>query len=88
MRKQKEVYREEKRKVKRSYKVCISEQKQCKWTVWKENVNGNSKLLRKEVSNVKGEMEESCSKIKDRNGKFAQGEDEGSGRSILRICII
>ena len=41
-----------------------------------ENVNGNRKLFWKEVSNVKGRKVETCSRIKDGNGRLAQGEDE------------
>ena len=41
-----------------------------------ENVNGNRKLFWKEVSNVKGGKVESCSRVKDGNGKLAWGEDE------------
>ena len=41
-----------------------------------KDVNGNRKLLRKEGSNVKGGKVESCSRIKDGNGKLMQGEDE------------
>ena len=42
------------------------------------------------MNNVKEGKAESCSKIKDGNGRLAQGEDEceGYGRSILKICII
>ena len=42
----------------------------------KEGVNGNRKLLWKEVSNMKGEKVKSCSRIKDGNGRLAQGEEE------------
>ena len=41
-----------------------------------EDVNGNRKLFWKEVSNAKGGKVESCSRIKDGNGRLAQGEDE------------
>ena len=41
-----------------------------------EDVNGNRKLFWKEMSNVKGGKVESCSRIKDGNGRLAQGEDE------------
>ena len=41
-----------------------------------ENVNGNKKLFWKEVSNAKRGKVESCSRIKDENGRLAQGEDE------------
>ena len=39
-------------------------------------MNGNRKLFWKEVSNAKGGKMESCSRIKDRNRRLAQGEDE------------
>ena len=42
----------------------------------KQNVNGNRELFWKEVSNAKGGEVESCSRIKDGNGKLAQGEGE------------
>ena len=53
-----------------------------------EDWNGNRKFFWK-VINVKGENVESCSRIKDRNSRLARGEDkrEGSGRSILKICV-
>ena len=41
-----------------------------------EEVNENRKLFWKEVSNVKGGKVESCSIIKEGNGRLAQGEDE------------
>ena len=41
-----------------------------------ENVNGNRKLFSKEVSNAKGQKVESCSRIKDGNGRLAQGKNE------------
>ena len=41
-----------------------------------KDVNGSRKLLQKEVSNPKGGQVESCSRIKDENGRVAQGEDE------------
>ena len=40
------------------------------------DVNGNRKLLWKEVSNVKGGKMESYSRIKDGNGRLILGEDE------------
>ena len=40
-----------------------------------EDVNGNRKLFWK-MSNVKGRKGESCSRIKDGNGRLTQGEDE------------
>ena len=49
---------------------------------WKmdEDLNGNRKLFWKEVNNAKGRMVESCSRIKDGNGRLAMGEDQ-----VLRI---
>ena len=41
-----------------------------------EDVFRNRKLFRTEVSNVKGRKVESCSKIKDGNGRLAEEEDE------------
>ena len=38
-----------------------------------KDVNGNRKLFWKEVSNAKGGKLESWSRIKDRNGRLAQG---------------
>ena len=38
-----------------------------------EEVNGNRKLFWKEVSNEKGGKVESWSRIKDGNGRLAQG---------------
>ena len=40
------------------------------------DVNGNRKLLWKEVINVKGGKVDSCSRIKNGNGRLAQGEEE------------
>ena len=37
-----------------------------------EDVNGNGKLIWKEVSNAKGGKMQNYSKIKDRNGRLAQ----------------
>ena len=69
------LYREEKRKVKR----CIYQsKKKANGTIWKmnEDVNGNRKLFWKELSNAKGGKVESCRRIKDRNGRLSQGEEE------------
>ena len=41
-----------------------------------EDVNGNRKLFWREVSNAKGRKVKSCSRIKDGNGRLAQGVDE------------
>ena len=70
-----EVYKEEKRKVKRCIiqsKKKVNEQFGRKMN---EDVNGNMKLFWKEVSNAKGEKVESCSRVKDGNGRLAKGED-------------
>ena len=40
-----------------------------------KDVNGNRKFFWK-VSNMKGGKVESCSRVKDGNGRFAQREDE------------
>ena len=70
-----EAYRDEKRKVKR----CLIQSKmKVNGQIGKkmnENVNGNGKLFWKEVSNAKGGKVESCSRVKDGNGRLAQGED-------------
>ena len=71
-----EMYREKKRKV----KMCIYQSKKKLNEQFgrkmNEDVNGNWKLSWKEVSNAKGSKAESCSRIKDGNGRLAQGEDE------------
>ena len=41
-----------------------------------DDVNGNRKLFYKQVSNAKGEKTESCSIIKDGNGRLGQGEEK------------
>ena len=68
-----ETYREEKRNV----KGCIiqSKKKVNKQFGRKlnEDVSGNKKLFWKEVNNAKGGKVESCSRIKDGNGRLAQG---------------
>ena len=59
--------------------MYISEQKESKWTVWKEDewdVNRNRKLFWKEVSNMKGGKVESCNIIKDGNRRLVQGKYE------------
>ena len=52
-----------------------------------QDVNGNKKLFWKEVHNAKGRKVESCSRIKDQNGKLKQVmiKCKGFGRSILII---
>ena len=71
-----EAYREEKRKVKRCIlqsKEKVNEQFGRKIN---EDLNGNRKLLCKEVSNAKGRKVESCSRGKDGNRRLAQGGEE------------
>ena len=41
-----------------------------------EDVNGNRKLFWKVMSNAKGGKVEICSRIRDGNGKLAQGDEE------------
>ena len=41
-----------------------------------EDVNRNMKLVWKEESNAKGGKVKSCRRVKDRNMRLAQGEDE------------
>ena len=71
-----EVLKEEKREV----KSCIyqSKKKLNEQFVRKmnEDINGNRKIFWKEMSNAKEGKVESCSKIKDGDGRLAQGEDE------------
>ena len=52
--------------------------------------NRNRKLIWKEVSNAKGGKVESCSRIKDRNARLAQGEDEvrWNWKEYFDLCII
>ena len=72
-----EAYSEEKRKVKGCIyqsKRKVNEQFGRKMN---EDVNENRKLFWKEVmTNMKGGKVESCSRIKDGNGRLVQGEDE------------
>ena len=41
-----------------------------------QDVGGNRKLFRKEVTKVNRRKVESCSRIKDGNGRLELGEDE------------
>ena len=41
-----------------------------------QDMSGNGKLVWKEVSKANGGKVESCSRIKDGNGRLAQGKDE------------
>ena len=71
-----EAYREENRKVKRCIiqsKNKVNEQFERKIN---EDVNGNRKLFWEEASNAKQGKMEYCNKVKDGNGRLAQGEDE------------
>ena len=71
-----EAYMEEKRKAKRwvyQSKKKVTEQFGRKMN---EDINENRNFLWKEASNLKGEKMESCSRIKDGNGRLAHGEDE------------
>ena len=66
-----QAYREEKRKVKRRIyqsKKKVNEQFERKTN---EDVNGNRKLFWKDVKRWKGRKVESCSKLKDGNGRVA-----------------
>ena len=70
------AYKEEERKVKKCIyqsKKKVNEQFGRKMN---EDMNGNRKLFQKKVRNMKGGKVESCSRIKDENGRLAQGEDE------------
>ena len=68
------MYREENRKV----KMCIYQTKKKVNEQFgrqmNEDVNGNRKLFWKEVSDAKGGKVESYSRIKNGNGRLAQGE--------------
>ena len=71
-----EVYKEEKRNVKRCIyqsKKDVNEQFGRKMN---QEVDGNRKLFWKEVSKVNGGKVESCSRIKNGDGRLAQGEGE------------
>ena len=70
-----EVYREEKRKIKRCIIQCKKKVNEQFGRKRSDDVNGNRKLFWKEVSNGNGGKAESCSRIKDGNGKLTQGED-------------
>ena len=62
-----EVYKEETRKVKSCIYHSIKEVNEKYRRKMNEDVDGNRKLFWKEVSNGKGGMVESCSRIKDGN---------------------
>ena len=68
-----EAYKEEKEKVKR---CIIQSKKKVNQQFGKEvneDVNGNRKLFWKKVSNAKRGKVESCSRVKDGNGRLTQG---------------
>ena len=65
-----EVYRDEKRKVKRCIIQCKKKVNEQFGRKRNEVVNGNRKLFWKEVSNAKGGKVESYSRIKDGNGRL------------------
>ena len=59
--------------------MYISEQKEINEQFGRkmiEDVNGNRKLFWMEVSNEKGGKVESCSRVKDGNGRLAQVENK------------
>ena len=71
-----EAYREEKRTVKRCIyqnKKKVNEQFRREMN---KDVNGNRKLFWKEVRDAKGGKVEICNRVKDGNGRLAQGEEE------------
>ena len=71
-----EAYKEEKRKIKRCIYKSKKKGNEQFGRKMNGNVNGNRKLFWKEISNGKGGKVESCSRIKNSNGRLAQGEDE------------
>ena len=71
-----ELCREEKRKVKKCIYQCKKKVNKQYGRKMNKDVNGNMKLFWKEISNAKEGKVESCSRIKDRNGRLAQGENE------------
>ena len=65
--------------VKRTIKRCLYHTKKVNEHFGRnmnEDVNGNKELFWKEVNNAKGGKVESCSRVKDGNGRLTQGEDE------------
>ena len=71
-----EAYKEEKRKDKSctiQSKTKVNEQFGRKMN---EDMNENRKLFWKELINAKGGKMDSCSRVKDGNGRLAEGEDE------------
>ena len=53
-----------------------------------QDLNGNMKLFWKEMNKANGGKEESCTRIKDGNGRLERLKCEGFGRSISMIFII
>ena len=70
-----EVYKEEKRKVKRYIYQSEKEVQEQFEGKMNQDVNGNRKLFCKEVSKVNRGKVENSNRIKDVNGRLAQGED-------------
>ena len=71
-----EANREEKRKIKKCIIQSIKKVNEQFRRKMNEDLNGKMKLFWKEVNNAKGGKVDSCSKIKDGNGRLAQGENE------------
>ena len=68
-----EIYREEKRKIKRCIYQSKKEVNEQFGRKMNRDVDGNRKLFWKEVKGVKVE---SCDRIKDGTGRLALGKDE------------
>ena len=71
-----EVYKEEKRKVKRSIYQSRKEVQEQFERKMNQDVNGNRKLFWKRVNNANEGKGENSNRIKDGNGRLALGEDE------------
>ena len=71
-----EVYKEEKRKIKRCIYQSKKELNEQFGRKMNQSVNGNRKLFWKEMVKKNEGKLESCSRIKDVNGRLALGEDE------------
>ena len=71
-----EVYKEEKRKVKRCIYQRKKEVREQFRRKMNQYVNGNRKLFWKEVSKANGGKVENCSRIKNVNRMLVLGEEE------------
>ena len=85
-----EIYKEEKRTVEKfiyEQKKGLSAQIGRKM---KQGVGGNRKVFWKVGGKVNDGIKESCSEVKDRNGRMMvkNNESEGIRIIILKICII